>query len=113
MCIRDRNGGQNYYFGGSYKPNLNDYTKPGENGGSMIYGTSPAAAAKPDIKGETSTQTDLGVDMRFFNQRLSFTFDSVSYTHLDNPSPKFGAQSAGYATSETDAEHQTDHRQGE
>lgn len=69
------NGGQNYYFGGSYKPNLNDYTKPGENGGSMIYGTSPAAAANPDIKWETSTQTDLGVDMRFFNQRLSFTFD--------------------------------------
>ncbi len=31
----------------------------------------------------------------------------------DNPSPKFGAQSAGYATSETDAEHQADHRQGE
>ena len=28
----------------------------------------------------------------------------------DNPSPKFGAQSAGYATSETDAEHQADHR---
>ena len=27
--------------------------------------------------------------------------------------PKFGAQSAGYATSETDAEHQADHRQGE
>ena len=31
----------------------------------------------------------------------------------DNPSPKFGAQSAGYATSETDAEHQADHRQGD
>lgn len=23
-------GGQNYYFGGSYKPNMNDFTKPGE-----------------------------------------------------------------------------------
>ena len=26
----------------------------------------------------------------------------------DNPSPEFGAQSAGYATSETDAEHQAE-----
>ena len=55
-------GGQNYYFGGSYKPNMNDFTKPGENGGAMIYGTSPAAAANPDIKWETSTQTDFGID---------------------------------------------------
>ena len=68
-------GGQNYYFGGSYKPNMNDFTKPGENGGAMIYGTSPAAAANPDIKWETSTQTDFGIDMRFLNQRLSFGFD--------------------------------------
>lgn len=45
-------GGQNYYFGGSYKPNMNDFTKPGENGGAMIYGTSPAAAANPDINGK-------------------------------------------------------------
>lgn len=41
----------------------------------MIYGTSPAAAANPDIKWETSTQTDFGIDMRFLNQRLSFGFD--------------------------------------
>ena len=30
----------------------------------------------------------------------------------DDPSPKFGAQFAGYATSETNAEHKSDHRQG-
>ena len=68
------NGGQNYYFGGSYKPNA-DATQPGTEVGTMVYGTSPARAANPDIKWETSTQTDFGVDMRFFKSRLSFGFD--------------------------------------
>ena len=68
------NGGQNYYFGGSYVINP-DPTQPGVEAGKMVYGTSPDRAANPDIKWETSTQTDIGVDMRFFNSRLSFGFD--------------------------------------
>lgn len=47
----------------------------------MIYGTSPAAAANPDIKWETSTQTDFGIDMRFLNQRLSL---DLTITIKDN-----------------------------
>ena len=68
------NGGQNYYFGGSYVVNP-DPTQPGVEAGKMVYGTSPARAANPDIKWETSTQTDIGVDMRFFRSRLNFGFD--------------------------------------
>lgn len=63
------NGGQNYWFNGSYN------VETGTDDGDMVYGTSPAAAANPDIKWETSTQTDIGVDMRFFGSRLSFGFD--------------------------------------
>ena len=68
------NGGQNYYFGGSYVVNP-DPTKPGLEAGKMVYGTSPARAANPDIKWETSTQTDIGFDMRFLSSRLTFGFD--------------------------------------
>lgn len=62
-------GGQNYWFNGSYN------VETGTDDGDMVYGTSPAAAANPDIKWETSTQTDIGVDMRFLSNRLSFGFD--------------------------------------
>jgi TonB-linked SusC/RagA family outer membrane protein len=62
-------GGENYYFGGSY-----DVAKK-TNAGTMIYGSSPGAIANPNIKWETSTQTDVGVDLRFFNSRLNFAFD--------------------------------------
>jgi TonB-linked SusC/RagA family outer membrane protein len=62
-------GGENYYFGGSY-----DVVNKA-NTGTMVYGSSPGAIANPDIKWETSTQTDLGVDLRLFNSRFNFSFD--------------------------------------
>ena len=62
-------GGQNYYFGGSYNPQTD------ANEGKLVYGSSPGRVANPDIKWETSEQIDLGLDMRFLDNRLSFSFD--------------------------------------
>ena len=85
-------GGQNYYFGGSYDV-INAV-----NNGTMIYGTSPGAVANPDIKWETSTQIDFGVDMRFFANRLNFTFDYYKKDTKDMlatlPVPTYIGQSA-------------------
>ncbi|MBQ8154359.1 MAG: TonB-dependent receptor [Prevotella sp.] len=67
MSLMD--GGENYYFGGSYNPTSE------ANEGTMVYGSSPGRVANTDVKWETSEQIDLGVDLRFFNSRLSFTFD--------------------------------------
>ncbi len=67
MSLMD--GGENYYFGGSYNPVSQ------ANEGTMIYGSSPGRVANPDVKWETSEQIDLGIDLRFFNSRLSFSFD--------------------------------------
>ena len=67
MSLMD--GGENYYFGGSFAPASQT------NNGTMVYGSSPGRVANPDIKWETSEQIDLGVDMRFFYNRLSFSFD--------------------------------------
>lgn len=85
-------GGENYYFGGSY-----DVVSKA-NTGTMVYGTSPGAVANPDIKWETSTQIDLGVDMRFFNSRLNFGFDYFKKNTKDMlaymPVPVYIGQSA-------------------
>jgi TonB-linked SusC/RagA family outer membrane protein len=67
MSLMD--GCENYYFGGSYNPQSQT------NDGSMVYGSSPGRVANPDVKWETSEQIDLGVDLRFFDSRLSFSFD--------------------------------------
>ncbi|MDR1120178.1 MAG: TonB-dependent receptor [Dysgonamonadaceae bacterium] len=37
--------------------------------------SSPAQMSNPELKWETSEQLDLGVDLRFLNNRLTFTFD--------------------------------------
>jgi len=57
-------GGQNYYFGG----NESAYKY-------MQYGVSGGRLSNPDLKWEESKQTDIGLDMRFLNSALSFTFD--------------------------------------
>lgn len=41
----------------------------------MQYGSSPAAIPNPDVKWEESEQTDLGFDIRFFDNALNFGFD--------------------------------------
>lgn len=59
-------GGQNYYYGGTYN------TATNSSGGTMQYGTSPAALPNADIKWEESQQTDIGFDAVLFS---GFTFD--------------------------------------
>ena len=41
----------------------------------MDYGSVPDGLANPDLTWETSVQTDFGVDLRMFNNRLTFGFD--------------------------------------
>ncbi len=58
-------GGQNYYFG----TGSSQY---------MQYGVSGGRLSNPDLKWEESKQTDIGLDMRFLKNALSFTFDYYS-----------------------------------
>ncbi|HRI59817.1 MAG TPA: TonB-dependent receptor [Saprospiraceae bacterium] len=52
--------GQNYTFG---------------SGEVITNGSVALSAANPDLKWETSTQTDIGLDMEFFEGRFNFTTD--------------------------------------
>ncbi len=55
-------GGQNYYFGVG-------------NTQYMQYGVSGGAFSNANLKWEESKQTDIGLDMRFLDHALTFTFD--------------------------------------
>ena len=55
------NGNNNYYFG--------------PEGSSQTYGSKASGLANPDLKWEESTQTDIGLDLGFFDNSLQFTFD--------------------------------------
>ena len=58
------NSGNNYPFGS------------GANGSEVInIGSKPSGLANPDVRWEESRQTDIGLDMSFFNSRLTFNFD--------------------------------------
>lgn len=54
---------------GSYAPNNN-----------LVNGTYPGNLANPDLKWETTTEKDLGIDLGFFNQRLNITADLYEKT---------------------------------
>ncbi len=92
------NGGQNYYFGGSYAVNPTDPTIIGDILGTMQYGSSPGALANPDIRWEESEQLDLGFEARFFNSSLNFGFDyfkkKTNGMLMDLPIPSYVGQSA-------------------
>lgn len=62
-------GGADYYFG-------NDKT-------GKVIGSYPDILANEDITWETSEQLDLGIDARFLNNRLGFTFDWYQKTTKD------------------------------
>lgn len=44
--------------------------------GAPTYGSAPSGLANPDLTWETSEQLDLGIDMRFLNDRLSLLWDT-------------------------------------
>ncbi len=48
---------------------------PSTGDGAPIYGSMPSGLANPDLKWETSEQYDAGIDARFLNNRLTFSFD--------------------------------------
>lgn len=45
------------------------------SGGTRLAGAEPTALSNPELIWETSEQTDIGLDLRFFNNRLSFSTD--------------------------------------
>lgn len=55
----------------------------GDDKSSPTIGSYPDLMSNPDLKWETSRQTDLGVDMRFFNGRLNVNFDWYEKKTLD------------------------------
>lgn len=40
----------------------------------------PSGYANADLKWETSEQTDLGIDLRFFNSALTFSVGFMTFT---------------------------------
>ena len=73
------------------------------NSGNVTLGSKPTGLANPDLTWETSEQFDLGLDARFFNNRLSFGFDYYNKNTKDllikvAPLPEIGVASA-YANS--------------
>lgn len=58
---------------------ITDFQSLGLWGGSAAYadipGVSPVQLANPDLKWETTAQTDIGLDVSFFNNRLSLVAD--------------------------------------
>lgn len=56
---------------------------PNAADGNVWSSTKPNQLANPNLKWETLEQIDLGLDARFFNNRLSFTFDYFNKTTHD------------------------------
>jgi len=81
---------------------IGDFASLGLYGGGYNYpgssGIAPTQLPNPDLKWETTTQTDLGIDFSLFKDRISLNLD-VYYNHtrdllLDRPVPL----STGFST---------------
>ena len=62
------------------------------------YGSRPSGLANPNLRWETSEQIDIGLDARFFNDRLSLVIDWYNKNTKDllvsiNPVPEIGVSS--------------------
>lgn len=66
-------------YGLTGNQNIADYAAKGLWSGAAAYaalaGTTPSQLANPELKWETTKQFDIGVDMSFFENRLSITAD--------------------------------------
>ncbi len=58
------NSGNNYIWGSG-----------GTGSETIVTGTKPNGISNPDIQWESTAQTDIGLDARFFNNALTFSFD--------------------------------------
>ena len=66
--------------------------------GAPTYGSAPSGLANPDLTWETSEQLDLGIDMRFLDDRLSLSVGHFNKMTNDllvtiNPVPEIGVSS--------------------
>ena len=94
-----RNGNVNVLSGYKYNPTIGlggyyVYNDAATAGG-VQEGGAPNGAANPDLTWETSEQVDLGLDARFFDNRLSLTVDWYRKMTKDllvdiNPYPEVG-----------------------
>ena len=64
-----------YPYSTSISYNSKSYQYDVDDPSKLSLGSQPDGLANPDLTWETSVQTDLGVDARFFNNRLTFGFD--------------------------------------
>ena len=64
-----------YPYSTSISYNSKSYQYEVDDPTHLSLGSQPDGLANPDLTWETSVQTDLGVDARFFNNRLTFGFD--------------------------------------
>jgi TonB-linked SusC/RagA family outer membrane protein len=60
---------------GAYQSLVKIYGANTANNGTIVAGTQVGNLSNPDLSWETTTQSDLGVDIAFFNNRLRFSFD--------------------------------------
>ena len=73
-----RNGNINVLNGYQYAATIGYNSKLYQYGitdGSVTYGSAPSGLSNPNLKWETSDQVDLGLDARFFNNRLTLGID--------------------------------------
>ena len=91
-AYESRGSAHDYYFGGTYS-----LTNGGWTGG-LVSGMTPGALANPDLRWEQSQQTDIGLDLRFLNNALSFTADYFDKKTIDMlmtvPIPTYAGSSA-------------------
>ena len=64
-----------YPYSTSISYNSKSYQYEVDDPTHLSLGSQPDGLANPDLTWETSVQTDLGLDARFFNNRLTFGFD--------------------------------------
>jgi len=72
----NENLGSSFPWASTINTSNNGYTFINNSGAEYLAGgASLGAIANPDLKWETSEQTDLGLDINFFNNKLSLTAD--------------------------------------
>ena len=96
-----RNGNVNVLSGYPYEESVSvgsDWYQYGESG-AISYGSSPSGLVNPNLHWEISEQVDAGLDLRMFNNRLTFGFDWYRKYTKDllisiKPRPEQGVKSA-------------------
>jgi TonB-linked SusC/RagA family outer membrane protein len=97
-----RNGNINILNGYPYVAPIelnNGWYQMDGNSGAVTLGSKPKGLANPDLVWETSEQFDLGLDARFFDNRLSFGVDYYNKNTRDlllkiAPLPEIGVSSS-------------------